>query len=317
MTKTQRFNALILVTVCAVLPTLAQTSIARTQALRPQPPYTVEFKSTHVQTLANGTTITTETKEVMARDPEMRRMNAITEAPRGDRPAITTVRVNDPATGDEITWNSASKVARDIRRPVGAARHGCWATPDGRYRANYGGNANAGAPMQPLQPLPPPADASAPVASPLAENDASSRVQSSGGGGGPGFSGSVISSVPPGVSRGMLGGVLGSKTDSGNMVREDLGADTIMGVAVRGSRTTISTPAGAMGNDQPLVSTNEIWMAPSLGMVLRSTSDDPRMGKTNREVVSVDLNSPDPALFQPPADYHVDSEVMQPATCAQ
>jgi hypothetical protein len=100
-----------------------------------------------------------------------------------------------------------------------------------------------------------------------------------------------------------------------NMVREDLGADTIMGVAVRGSRTTITTSAGAMGNDQPLVSTEEIWMAPSLGLVLRSTNDDPRMGKTNLEAVSLDLNPPDPALFQPPAGYELVTEEMQPVAC--
>jgi hypothetical protein len=307
MISNQQFGASILVAFCAALPAVAQVSVTPGRTSRQQPPYTVEFKSTHVQNLANGTTITTETKEIMARDQKMRRMDSTTNPPVGDRPAITYVRVNDPTTGDEITWNSQSKVAHDVRRPLGDQRNGCWATPDGRYRANYGpGNAHAGAPLQPLQP---PAAATAPVASPLAQNNA------------PRFP--TVATGPDGQDITMIGvrhapgDVAPPPSVERDVKREDLGADTIMGVEVRGSRTTVTTPAGAMGNDQPLVRTDEIWMAPSLGMVLRSVSDDPRMGKTNREVVSLDLNNPDPALFQPPAGYEVDTEVMQPVACAQ
>ena len=312
MIKNQWFSVIVLAAFCAALPALAQTRLPRIPAPRVHPSYTVEFKTTHVQTLANGATITTETKEVMARDAEMRRMNSVTQAPVGDRPPVTTVHVNDPATDGEISWNSATKVAHDIRRPVGAARHGCWATPDGRYRANYGpGNANTGVSPQPLEPPPPPAGAAAPVASPLAESDIAPRVFHASGGEAVSSAG-VTSTAPPGSVK-----VLGQKSDSGNVVREDLGADTIMGVKVYGSRTTSTTPAGAMGNDQPLVHTDVIWMAPSLGMALRSVSDDPRMGKTGREVVSVDLNNPDPSLFQPPAGYQLETEEMQPVACTQ
>ncbi len=287
------------------MPTLAQTAVAKGPHL--QPPYTIEFKTTHVQTLANGATITTESKEVMARDQEMRRMNSTTNAATGDRPAITTVRVNDPTTGDEITWTSTTKVAHEVRRPVGDERHGCWATPDGRYRANYGGNPNAGAPLQPLQP---PAGATIPVNSPLAQSNSAPHLP-------------TVVTGPDGQDITMIG-VKHAPGDPDppasvehNVSRQDLGADTIMGVAVRGSRTTVTTPAGAEGNDQPLVHTNELWMAPSLGIILRSVTDDPRMGKMNREAVSVDLNNPDPALFQPPAGYEVDTEAMQPVACAQ
>jgi hypothetical protein len=56
-------------------------------------------------------------------------------------------------------------------------------------------------------------------------------------------------------------------------------------------------------------------MAPSLGLVLRSITDDPRMGKTDREAVRVDLSDPDPSIFQPPADYRVETEELQPVPC--
>ncbi|MFZ0303080.1 MAG: hypothetical protein WAL75_10355 [Terracidiphilus sp.] len=306
--RNQQFGVSILAALCAALPALAQSQTSAGPAQRP--PYTIEFKTTRVQTLANGTTITTETKEVVASDQQGRRVDSTTNAPTGDRPAITFVRVNDPFTGDEISWSSATNVARGIRRPVGDARRGCWATPDSRTRANYGaGPANQGIP-QDLRPPAPPAAANVPVNSPLAQSSSAPHFP-------------IVVTGPDGQNVTMVGvkHTPGEAAPAAfvehNVARQDLGADTIMGVEVRGSRTTITTPAGAMGNDQPLVSTNEIWMAASLGLVLRSVSDDPRMGKTNREVVSLDLNAPDPALFQPPAGYQLDTEVMQPVPCAQ
>jgi hypothetical protein len=296
---------------CAALPALAQDEPTHKPAQRVRPPFTAEFKTTRVQTLANGTTITTETKDVSARDQQMRRMEAHTTLTGGDQPAYTYYHVSDPTTGDEINWNSTSKVAHDLRRPVGDARHGCWATPDGHSSANFGGNG-------PLQPLAPPNSASAPVVSTLAQGDSAPRASSSVGS----ISGSVGSGSGVGSGGGgivMLGTGPGPIQRSGqNQVqREDLGTDTIMGVQVRGSRTTITTPAGVEGNDQPLVRVDETWMAPSLGLTLRSTTDDPRTGKMVRETVSLDLSDPDPALFQIPADYKVDMQEMQPVPCGQ
>lgn len=42
---------------------------------------------------------------------------------------------------------------------------------------------------------------------------------------------------------------------------EDLGTESIQGVDARGRRRTTIIPAGAMGNDAPLVSTSEMWTA--------------------------------------------------------
>ena len=305
MLKSQRLNSLILIAFGAALPVVAQAPL--TKGVRVQPPYTAEFKTTRVETLANGATITNETKEVMARDSQLRRFTATTNAPTGDRPAMTLYRVSDPTTGDEITWNTSSKVAHVVRRPVGDQRHGCWATPDGRNRASYGGgNGNLGVTM--LEVPAPPADRAAPVASPLGSNNVTHFP--------------TVASGPDGQDVTMIGvrhapGEPVPAPVERDMTREDLGADTILGVEVRGTRTTTTTPAGAQGNDEPLISTNETWIAPSLGMVLRSVSDDPRMGKTNRELVSLDLNNPDPALFELPSGYTVETEVMQPVACSQ
>ena len=308
MSKNYSLAIIAIAALMPALPALAQTGVGSGRGPRVRPPFTAEFKVTRVRTLANGTTITTETTEKMARDQDQRRMTSTTTGPVGDRPAVTNVHVSDPTTGDEFNWNSQTKVARDVRRPVGADRHGCWATPDGRNRMSYGGGPAA---ASLLQTPTPPAGANTPVTSPLAESESAAPVLNSRGDE-PGTPAALASKVPPGSIANWK-----QEPGSNNMVSDNLGTDTIMGVQVFGSRTTVTTPAGAEGNSQPLVHTEETWMAPSLGMALRSISDDPRMGKSDREVVKLDLNNPDASLFQPPADYKVDTEVMQPVACTQ
>ena len=99
---------------------------------------------------------------------------------------------------------------------------------------------------------------------------------------------------------------------------EDLGTAMIEGIEVHGRRFTRTIPAGQIGNDQPIVSTNETWSAPSLGgLTLKSIDDDPRNGKTTREVVQLEPGEPDPALFQAPPDYQVRIQELHQASCDQ
>lgn len=98
---------------------------------------------------------------------------------------------------------------------------------------------------------------------------------------------------------------------------EDLGTTKIMGVSARGQRITTTYPVGSIGNDQTIVAVNEFWSAPSLGLILRSVSDDPRMGKHTREVVNLTLDEPDPALFQAPDGYDARIETEHPVPCRE
>lgn len=258
----------------------AQVGLGTGVGQSPAQPYKLEFKITRVRTLANGTTITTETREVMARDAQGRRMTATTEIPiLADRPAFTFVNVHDPVDNTQTNWNTRTKQVRVIKMPSPDERRGCWSTAAGNMTIGYG--------ARPVG-----------VASPAA------GVGS--GGGSTGTSSSVTSAIPamPRPAR-------------TQPVREDLGTDSIMGVEVHGYRTTFTTPAGQIGNDQPLVRTTESWMAPSLGIELRSTTDDPQSGKMTRELVSLDLNEPDPSTFQPPEGYEAKAEEMHPVACQQ
>lgn len=248
------------------LPVQGQLVDSRTAggvASAPRTPLTAEFRITRVQVLSTGTTITRVSQEVIARDAQGRNMRATTVLSSAGDPSNTNVNVFDPASGEQITWNTLSKHAHVLKTPVGDQQHGCWSTSSGNATSRFG-------------ELPPPGSRSA---------------------------------VPADTA---TGSVLRSRTQP---TRDDLGADTILGVEVHGVRTTRTIPAGQIGNDQPLVRTSESWTAPSLGLILRQITDDPQAGKTTREVVSIDLSDPSPAIFQPPAGYDVVTEEMLPVAC--
>jgi hypothetical protein len=89
---------------------------------------------------------------------------------------------------------------------------------------------------------------------------------------------------------------------------EDLGTETIQGIEAHGRRTTTTTPVGALGNNEPLVNSTEIWtaIAPGLpNLIVREATDDPRMGKMSKELVSFSQSEPDSTVFQPPPDYEI------------
>lgn len=101
-------------------------------------------------------------------------------------------------------------------------------------------------------------------------------------------------------------------------VVEQLGTTTIQGIEAKGTRFTETIPAGAEGNDAPLVTTNENWLAaaPNLRrLVVREIMDDPRSGKTNRELTSFVQGDPDPSLFEPPQGYEIVKQEQHEVVC--
>ncbi|MBV9611194.1 MAG: hypothetical protein JO091_01925 [Acidobacteriaceae bacterium] len=85
----------------------------------------------------------------------------------------------------------------------------------------------------------------------------------------------------------------------------DLGTQTIEGVAAQGTRTTRTIPAGAMGNQSPIVITTENWYSPDLKVLVMSKSSDPRIGDTTYKLTNIQRGEPSPTLFEVPADYTV------------
>jgi hypothetical protein len=89
-------------------------------------------------------------------------------------------------------------------------------------------------------------------------------------------------------------------------IKEDkLGTANINGVQAEGTRTTMTIPAGDMGNVRPIEVVTERWFAPQLQVVVKSSHSDPRTGEQLFEMTNIRPGEPAAALFQPPADYKV------------
>ncbi|MGA3046997.1 MAG: hypothetical protein ABSD67_10265 [Terracidiphilus sp.] len=201
-------------------------------------PYTAEFKTTHVQTLANGSTITRETTEVLARDSQGRTLNSSTSTPQAEGQAVhTDVNINDPVAHTHTYWSTlAKRVTVRILQDPGAQQSSTCASS---------------------------------IVTPVVQSETVQRQ---------------------------------------NPTMEDLGKQTFLGVEAKGHRSTWTTPAGEIGNSEPLVRVNEVWFSttPGLpGINVRQMVDDPRTGKTTRELVKFTPGEPDATLFQPPQEFEV------------
>jgi hypothetical protein len=93
------------------------------------------------------------------------------------------------------------------------------------------------------------------------------------------------------------------KADDVKSITTDLGTQTIEGVLAKGTQITHTYPAGAFGNEMPLVVTTETWYSPNLKVLVMSKSNDPRIGETTYKLTNLIRGEPDPSLFNIPADY--------------
>jgi hypothetical protein len=90
-----------------------------------------------------------------------------------------------------------------------------------------------------------------------------------------------------------------------NTVKEQLGKQTIEGVEAEGTRTTITIPAGEIGNERPIEIVSERWYSPELQLVVMSRHNDPRTGETIYKLTNINRAEPAKTLFEVPAGYTV------------
>lgn len=96
-----------------------------------------------------------------------------------------------------------------------------------------------------------------------------------------------------------------TQTSDANVNKTDLGTRTVEGVAAQGTRITRTLPAGAVGNQLPIVITTETWYSQDLKVLVMSKTDDPRMGETTYKLTDIQRSEPPANLFQVPDDYIV------------
>lgn len=108
---------------------------------------------------------------------------------------------------------------------------------------------------------------------------------------------------PEGVA--IRAGSRGEEPDQANVTTTSLGTKSIDGVSANGTLVTRTIPAGAIGNQKPIVITTERWYSPDLQIVVMTKTSDPRMGEFVRQLTNIQRTEPDASLFQVPADYTI------------
>jgi hypothetical protein len=86
---------------------------------------------------------------------------------------------------------------------------------------------------------------------------------------------------------------------------ESLGTKAIEGLAATGTKSTLTFPAGAQGNDRPIEVTEERWESTELRVLLYSRRHDPRTGDIEYRLTKVTRDEPAADLFAVPSDYRV------------
>jgi len=262
-----------------ISPAIAQSlGSGNTNTKQPPQPFTAEFKTTSEQTLANGTKIVREDTELEAVDADGRRLNVTSTQSTPEMPAHTFYHVYDPVARTNTSWNAANKTASVIKLPPA---------------------------IQAGQRQPTCWSTSAPGTSVTSTSlTATTSTESS-----------EAASIALGSPRSVAGGSTLRQTGATPSIHEDLGTQTIQGVAAKGTRITRTIPVGAIGNDAPLVTMTETWRAESLGNVVRSINEDPRTGRHTKELAELSQGAPDPASFLPPSDYEIVTQDMHQIPC--
>jgi hypothetical protein len=89
---------------------------------------------------------------------------------------------------------------------------------------------------------------------------------------------------------------------------ESLGSRVIDGLTVEGQRMTIKYPAGSVGNDRPITTTQESWYSPELPFPVFRKTNDPRTGEEKMAYFNIKQSEPDTGLFQVPKGYQIVDE---------
>lgn len=102
----------------------------------------------------------------------------------------------------------------------------------------------------------------------------------------------------------------GDEGQRDNVRNESLGEQVIEGVPAKGTRTTLTIPAGQIGNDRPIDVISERWYSSELETEVMTRRLDPRTGETVFRLANLRRGEPGRQLFEPPADYSVKEEAI-------
>jgi len=235
-------------------------------------PYSAEAVTDIVQNLADGNRIVRQNKAQIKRDSQGRtrreqRFAVFGPLVNGPRgDEPRNVQISDPTSGSMIMLDLQSRTAHKL---PGAPRMMMW----NRSVAASGGTA--GVRVEPAEKM--------------SVEKFEMAVP------GPGARGGVMFS--------RMEAIAGSQAEK--PLVESLGTQFMEGVAVEGTRTTMTIPSGQIGNERPISIVSERWFSPDLKVLVMSRQSDPRFGETTYRLTSISLDEPSPDLFEIPAGFTV------------
>ncbi|MGZ8842696.1 MAG: hypothetical protein ACXW18_03480 [Pyrinomonadaceae bacterium] len=254
-------------------------------------PYSAEAVTETTQILSDGNRIVNRSTANLYRDSEGRTrreqsLKAIGGVATGAQP-LQTIMISDPVAGVSYSLDPATRTAR--KTPMGNF------TFTRSLTSPNGGTATGGASFV------------------FSGSGAESGNVRSGGGTGAGTSNAVAlpSTSPPSISwTAQSGGGAGYQVitrdgSTDNVNKEDLGTQTVEGVAATGTRITITIPAGQVGNERPIEIVDERWFSKDLQTVVMTRHADPRSGETVYRLTNINRGEPDRSLFEVPGDYQM------------
>lgn len=244
-------------------------------------PFSATITNESVQTLADGNRIVQTSSGNTARDSQGRTRQDFALPAIGNLSAAEAPRlvfIHDPVAQTSYTLNLAEKTAQKLPMPPLPA-----ALPSG----TGGGAPEAGASFS--------VSAAGPGLGPdSARPDAGPEHV---------ISGAAVGPVDGSVSTMAFHKLIAE--GQGQATTEDLGTQTMEGIIVTGVRTTRTIPAGAIGNDKPVVIVTEVWTSPDLKTIVSSKRSDPRMGEQTFKLTNLVRAEPDASLFTVPPDFKV------------
>lgn len=249
-------------------------------------PYSAESITEMTQTLADGNRIERRTTALVARDSQgrtRREQQGIALGPyvaQNDQPIVT---ITDPTTGTHVTLNYAQKVAfrlKSVRMALGDAELAL--RNDLRARRRTAMSANGATPPSAGTAAVPPALGMPPVDVAIV--------------------GPSVAAAPGDV---FAGGIAAVRFE-GDVRTDKLPPQIIEGIPAEGTRTTMTIPAGAMGNALPIEVVSERWYSPELDVVLMTRRSDPRFGDTVYRLTNITRGEPSADLFNVPSDFKIE-----------
>lgn len=106
-------------------------------------------------------------------------------------------------------------------------------------------------------------------------------------------------------------GAFGDARWAANAATRDLGTREFDGVKAEGKLRSYEIPAGAIGNRNPIVVSDETWYAPDLQVTVYTKHSDPRSGDFIFRLDKLKREDPPAALFAIPAGYTVTDPMAQ------